>query len=170
TCTTRPSGCGCPPPKIRVNAPKRRGLTEPPRSGNGLSPAEGCGNHVTEWLARPTFSLYSLAWLKRRTQRLGEVQDEIIIKYDVCTFFNIAVSIGNATAIRDVTALHIEPLGLVVAGMQSYSDANNTGTARRLGFRLVQQSARDPAVAKFGEHVQVLNLRNLQFDKSRISR
>src|SRR6516225_5619008 len=98
------------------------------------------------------------------------MQDEVIVKHYLRTFFHIAVSVGNSPTVRDVAALPVQPLGVIVARMQTHSDAHNATTARCFPFCMVQQSARDTPSPKLWEHVQILNLGNLQVNKSQISR
>ena len=51
---------------------------------------------------------------------------EVIVEHHGCALFHKAFSVSNAASIWDVATLHIEPLGGVVARMQSDSDPYNT--------------------------------------------
>src|SRR5580692_1466881 len=95
---------------------------------------------------------------------------EVIVKHHGCALFHKAFSVSNAASIWDVATLHIEPLGGVVARMQSDSDPYNTRTPGCFRFCAVQQAACDTFSAVRREHIEVLNLRNCQVSKSGISR
>jgi hypothetical protein len=95
---------------------------------------------------------------------------EVVVKHYACALFHKAISVRNAASIRKVATLHIEPLGGVVSWMQSYSDAHNTGTAGCFTFCAVQQAACDTFSAVCCEHIEILNLRNVQVSKSGVSR
>jgi hypothetical protein len=68
---------------------------------------------------------------------------EVIVKYHACTLFHKAFSVSNAASIWDVATLYIEPMGGVVARMQSDSDPHNTRTPGYFRFCAVQQAACD---------------------------
>jgi len=95
---------------------------------------------------------------------------EVIVKHHACALFHKAFSVSNAASIWDVAALHIEPLRGVVAWMQSNSDPHNPRTPGYFRFCAVQQATRDTFSTVRREHIEVLNLRNVQVSKSGISR
>ena len=95
---------------------------------------------------------------------------EVIVKHHGCALFHKAFSVRNAASIWDVATLHIEPLGGVVARMQSDSDPYNTRTPGCFRFCAVQQATCDTFSAVRREHIEVLNLRNVQVSKSGVSR
>jgi hypothetical protein len=91
------------------------------------------------------------------------MQYKVVVQNDRNIFADILVPVGNAAAVRNVAAQHIEPLGSVVPGMQPNPDANDAASLGDFLFRKVQQAARDASSAKCRKHIQVLDLRNLQF-------
>src|SRR5580658_1694036 len=95
---------------------------------------------------------------------------EVIVERHACALFDKAFSVSNAASIWDIATLHIEPLGGVVPRMQSDSDPHNTRTPGHFRFCAVQQAACDTFSAVCCEHIEVLNLRNVQVRKSGVSR
>ena len=85
---------------------------------------------------------------------------EVIVKHHACAFFHKAFSVSDAASIWDVATLHIEPLGGVVARMQSDSDPHNTRTTGYFRFCAAQQAACDTFSAVPREQIKVLNLKN----------
>jgi hypothetical protein len=57
------------------------------------------------------------------------MQDEVIVKHYLGTLFHIAVSVGNSPTVWDVAALHIQPLGVIVARMQTHSELKSAQVA-----------------------------------------
>jgi len=98
------------------------------------------------------------------------MQYKIVVKHYLDILPNILVSVGNATAVRNVASQHIQSLGSVVPSMQPHPDTNDTITASYSCFCKIQQAARDTTSAKGGKHIQVLDLRNLPISKSGICR
>src|ERR1700757_3517930 len=94
---------------------------------------------------------------------------EVIVKHHAGALFHKASPVSNAASIWDVATLDIEPLGGVVAGMQSDSDPHNARTLAHFRFCAVQQAACDTFSAVGCEHVEILNLGNIQVSKSGIS-
>src|SRR5437660_11923240 len=95
---------------------------------------------------------------------------EVIVKHHACAFFHKAFSVSDAASIWDVATLHIEPLGGVVARMQSDSDPHNTRTPGYFRFCAVQQATCDTFSAVRREHIEVLNFMNVHVSKYGISR
>ena len=95
---------------------------------------------------------------------------EVIVKAYLCALIHEMISVGNAATIWDVAALNIELLGGVIARMQSHSDAYYRRMPCRFRFRAVKQLARNTFSAEYREHIEVLNLRNVQISKSGVSR
>src|SRR5580693_1169489 len=95
---------------------------------------------------------------------------EVIVEHYACALFHEAISVRNAASIWDVATLHIEPLGGGVARMQSDSDPHNTRTPGYFRFCAVQQATCNTFSAVCCEHIEVLNLRNVQVRKSGVSR
>ena len=99
-----------------------------------------------------------------------EMHYEIIVKPHLGALIHEMTPVGNATTVWDVATLNIEPLACVVARMQPHSDANYSRMPCRFRFRAVEQSGRNAFSAEFREHIEVLNLRNVQVNKSGITR
>ena len=99
-----------------------------------------------------------------------EMHYEIIVKPHLGALIHEMTPVGNATTVWDVATLNIEPLACVVARMQPHSDANYSRMPCRFRFRAVEQSGRNAFSAEFREHIEVLNLRDVQISKSGVSR
>jgi hypothetical protein len=54
-----------------------------------------------------------------------QMKQKIIVKHYLFAFLQMAVSVRHAPAIRDITSLHVQPVSIVVAGVQTDADADN---------------------------------------------
>src|SRR5258708_28802614 len=92
----------------------------------------------------------------------------MVVKRHLHALLNITVPVGNSQAVRNVTSLAIQFLRVVVAWMESHTNADDIGTACDLCFCTIQQSRGDAPSAESREYVQVLDLGNAQPCESRI--
>jgi hypothetical protein len=90
------------------------------------------------------------------------VQDEIVIEYHLLTFLNVTISARYTPSIGNVTAFHIQFLGIVVTRMQSDANAGDSRTPRDFRLRPIEQLGSDASLLERGKHVEILDLRNLQ--------
>ena len=60
-----------------------------------------------------------------RTDVPGQMKQEIVVKPHLFAFAQIAVSVGYAPAIRDITSLHVQSVSVIVAGVQTNADADS---------------------------------------------
>src|SRR5579884_506637 len=98
------------------------------------------------------------------------MHDEVIVERDLGALIHETILVGNAATIRDVATFNVKPLGRVVAGMESHSDADHSGMPCHLRFGTVEQSGRDTVSAAARHDIQVLDLRNIQISNPGVSR
>src|SRR5256885_15685332 len=95
---------------------------------------------------------------------------EVIIKHYACALFHKAIAVRDAAPVKDIASPRIEPLSGVVPRMQSDCDTDNNRTPGYFRFCAIQQADCDTFSAVCCDHIEVLNLRNVQVRKSGISR
>ena len=71
------------------------------------------------------------------------MQEELIVKHNMFSLLCVAIPVCNPSTVWYVTTSDIQPLGRIVARVQSHSDSYDAGVPCNFRFCMVEQSRCD---------------------------